>query len=137
MFYCLVIMREHLVKQSRRRKLNLVRNVVLLTEGSRISDNRYFWWRCAWGKHPFPSRTRRLRPRRPMVLHWRRCGRAGGRQIKKIKRKRFQIERAYAKSYANLNQQGSAVAILLVLPVIRVHKRLWVLMTDKTSVRDV
>ena len=33
--------------------------------------------------HPFPSRTRRLRPNRPMVLHWRRCGRAGGRQIKK------------------------------------------------------
>ena len=72
-----------------------------------------------------------------MVLHWRRCGRAGGRQIKKIKHKSFQIERACAKSYANLNQQGSAVAILLVLPVIRVHKRLWVLMTDKTSVRDV
>ena len=58
-------------------------------------------------------------------------------RLKKIKRKRFQIERACAKSYANLNQQGSAVAILLVLPVIRVHKRLWVLMTDKTSVRDV
>ena len=35
------------------------------------------------GTHPFPSRTRRLRPNRPMVLHWRRCGRAGGRQIKK------------------------------------------------------
>ena len=44
-----------------------------------------FWCRCGWGKHPFPSRTRRLRPNRPMVLHWRRCGRAGGRQIKKRK----------------------------------------------------
>ena len=44
-----------------------------------------FWCRCGWGKHPFPSRTRRLRPNRPMVLHWRRCGRAGGRQIKKEK----------------------------------------------------
>lgn len=43
---------------------------------------RIFWWRCACGKHPFPSRTRRLRPKRPMVLHWRRCGRAGGCQIK-------------------------------------------------------
>ena len=42
-----------------------------------------FWCRCGWGTHPFPSRTRRLRPNRPMVLHWRRCGRAGGRQIKK------------------------------------------------------
>ena len=44
---------------------------------------KHFWCRCGWGKHPFPSRTRRLRPNRPMVLHWRRCGRAGGRQIKK------------------------------------------------------
>ena len=43
----------------------------------------YFWCRCVQGKHPYPSRTRRLRPERPMVLHWRRCGRAGGRQIKK------------------------------------------------------
>ena len=42
-----------------------------------------FWCRCAWGTHPFPSRTRRLRPKRPMVLHWRRCGRAGGRQTKR------------------------------------------------------
>ena len=40
------------------------------------------WW-CAYGRHPYPSRTRRLRRKRPMVLHWRRCGRAGGRQIKK------------------------------------------------------
>ena len=34
-------------------------------------------------QHPFPSRTRRLRPKRPMGLHGRRCGRAGGCQIKK------------------------------------------------------
>ncbi len=39
-----------------------------------------FWWRCAEGKLPYPSRTRWLRPERPMVLHWRRCGRVGGRQ---------------------------------------------------------
>ena len=37
-----------------------------------------FRCRCAYGKHPFPSRTRRLRRRRPMVLCWRRHGRAGG-----------------------------------------------------------
>ena len=57
-----------------------------------------FWCRCGWGTHPFPSRTRRLRPNRPMVLHWRRCGRAGGRQIKKKERNRrsclIKIERA-------------------------------------------
>ena len=35
--------------------------------------------RCAG--HPFSSRTRWLRPKRPMVLYWRRYGRAGGCQI--------------------------------------------------------
>ena len=44
-------------------------------------DNESFRWRCAWGSHPFPSRTRWLRPKRPMVLCWRRHGRAGGCQI--------------------------------------------------------
>ncbi len=46
------------------------------------TEYRNFWWRCGQGKHPFPSRTRRLRPDRPMVLHWRRCGRVGGCQIR-------------------------------------------------------
>ena len=41
-----------------------------------------FWWRCVSGKHPFTFRTRRLRPRRPRVLYWRRYGRVGGCQIK-------------------------------------------------------
>ena len=54
-------------------------------ELSRENESKCFWCRCGWGTHPFPSRTRRLRPNRPMVLHWRRCGRAGGRQIKKEK----------------------------------------------------
>ena len=35
-------------------------------------------WRCAYGTHPFSSRTRWLRRKRPMVLCWRRHGRAGG-----------------------------------------------------------
>ena len=58
-------------------------------------DN-YCWWRCALGKHPFPSRTRWLRPKRPMVLHWRRCGRAGGcqRPNKKHGKVLIKIERA-------------------------------------------
>ena len=41
---------------------------------------RNFWCRYALGTHPFPSRTRWLRPGRPMVLCWRRYGRAGGRR---------------------------------------------------------
>ena len=41
----------------------------------------FFWWRCVRGTHPFPSRTRWLRPGRPMVLYWRRYGRVGGCQI--------------------------------------------------------
>ena len=36
--------------------------------------NKTFLVSMRLGKHPFPSRTRRLRPKRPMVLHWRRCG---------------------------------------------------------------
>ncbi len=50
---------------------------------AKITEN--CWWRCAQGKHPYPSRTRWLRPGRPMVLHWRRCGRVGGCQILKNK----------------------------------------------------
>ena len=74
-----------------------------------IKDNwiDHFWCRCVWGKHPFPSRTRRLRPNRPMVLHWRRCGRAGGRQIHKKEH----------------------------LWVMRDLKRFKFLMTDKSSVK--
>ena len=41
----------------------------------------HIWCRCVRGTHPFSSRTRRLRPGRPMVLCRRRHGRAGGRQI--------------------------------------------------------
>ena len=52
-----------------------VENVLLFScQGQR----ERFRWRCAWGKHPFSSRTRRLRLKRPMVLHRGRCGRAGG-----------------------------------------------------------
>ena len=46
------------------------------------TTQKHFWWRCAYGTHPFSSRTRWLRRKRPMVLHWRRCGRVGGCQIK-------------------------------------------------------
>ena len=65
-----------------------------------------FRWRCAQGTHPFPSRTRWLRPKRPMVLYWRRYGRVGGCQI--IKKKNWS------------------------LPVIRELKRFNYLMADKT-----
>ena len=65
--------------------LNVARNEAKRNWGRRErlhsrSITQYFWWRCGQGTHPFPSRTRWLRPDRPMVLHWRRCGRAGGRQ---------------------------------------------------------
>ena len=68
--------------------LNVARNEAKRNWGWRErlhsrSITQCFWWRCGQGTHPFPSRTRWLRPDRPMVLHWRRCGRAGGRQIKK------------------------------------------------------
>ena len=46
--------------------------------GGRNLTNLNFWRRYARGKHPYPSRTRWLSPGRPMVLYWRRYGRAGG-----------------------------------------------------------
>ena len=54
---------------------------VLPIKGPDLLVSRKFRWRCVRGKHPFPSRTRRLRPRRPMVLCWRRHGRVGGCRI--------------------------------------------------------
>ncbi|BFL46491.1 hypothetical protein K420107F6_17800 [Lactonifactor longoviformis] len=54
-----------------------------------------------------------------MVLHWRRCGRAGGCQIKKKKNRKVIINRKGKKlnactgteDRANLHQQGNAVSI--------------------------
>ena len=96
--------------------LNVARNEVKRNWGWRErlhsrSITQYFWWRCGQGTHPFPSRTRWLRPDRPMVLHWRRCGRAGGRQI---------IKSLIWKKEMNW-----------FLPVIKDQKRFWFLMTDK------
>src|SRR2546421_10981178 len=35
-----------------------------------------------WGSHPFPSRTRKLSPAGPIVLHAKVCGRVGRRRHK-------------------------------------------------------
>ena len=40
-----------------------------------------FRWRCVQGTHPFPFRTRRLRPKRSMVLGGQLPGRVDGRRI--------------------------------------------------------
>ena len=79
---------------------------------------QYFRWRCAQGSHPFSSRTRWLRPKRPMVLYWRQYGRAGGCQIP-LK--------------TTLSSQGREVSYRYswFLPVIREWKRFRFLMTDK------
>src|SRR5713226_6806345 len=42
----------------------------------RLSSNK-FWVIVARGIHPFPSRTRKLSPSAPMVLHAQVCGRVG------------------------------------------------------------
>ena len=52
-----------------------VGNMCFTVQSSRAEG---IWRRCGQGSHPFPCRTRRLRPDRPRVLHWRRCGRVGG-----------------------------------------------------------
>ena len=75
---------DHLLSKEERSKEYVVYCLVIKRVPERAcSHNKIFWWRCAWGKHPYPSRTRWLRPRRPMVLCWRRHGRAGGCRIKK------------------------------------------------------
>src|SRR5699024_5614563 len=74
-------------------------------------DNETFRWRCASGKHPYPSRTRRLRLKRPMILCWRRHGKAGGcrEPQKKSRGKGDEIERHHRR--CNPHQRGSAVWI--------------------------
>jgi hypothetical protein len=59
-------------------------------EKARILDSDYwllssfnFWVIVARGSHPFPSRTRKLSPSAPMVLHAQVCGRVGRCPIKK------------------------------------------------------
>ena len=70
-----------------------------------------FRWRCASGKHPYPSRTRWLRLKRPMILCWRRHGKAGGcrEPLKKSRGKGDEIERHLER--CNPHQRGSAVRI--------------------------
>ena len=48
--------------------------------GVRANSNR-FWVIVARGIHPFPSRTRKLSPSAPMVLHAQVCGRVGSRPV--------------------------------------------------------
>src|SRR5258705_3446294 len=42
-----------------------------------MADSHDFWVIVAKGFHPFPSRTRKLSPSAPMVLHAQVCGRVG------------------------------------------------------------
>ena len=69
-------------------------------------DSRNFWCRCAFGKHPFPSRTRRLRLKRPMILYWRRYGKAGGCQAesKLMRASRKAKPEFTAKPFATLSE---------------------------------
>ena len=138
------LVRRNLMRASRKTKLEFSESNHLITKHKRkfsslgstvvfdsvlpISENnfrtklentslsaQYFRWRCVQGQHPFPSRTRWLRLRRPMILCWRRHGKVGGCRIKKNSiangyyQYAFNIERAL--SGANLYQQGSAVSI--------------------------
>src|SRR5699024_11027639 len=76
-----------------------------------VQITKDFRWRCASGKHPYPSRTRRLRLKRPMILCWRRHGKAGGcrEPQKKSRGKGDEIERHHRR--CNPHQRGSAVWI--------------------------
>ena len=72
--------RRHDRANNRARGVRRIPRVRMVVHGG-VKQLENFWWRCAYGTHPFPSRTRRLRHKRPMVLCWRRYGRAGGCQI--------------------------------------------------------
>ena len=72
--------RRHYRANNRARGVRRMPRVRMFVHGG-VKQLEIFWWRCAYGTHPFPSRTRRLRRKRPMVLCWRRHGRAGGCQI--------------------------------------------------------
>ena len=45
------------------------------------------WWRCVYGKHPYPCRTRRLSHRRPMILGGGLPGKVGGCQLLNLRLK--------------------------------------------------
>ena len=93
---------------------------------STYSLQHTFWWRCAWGTHPFSSRTRWLRPKRPMVLYWRRYGRAGGcRNPFKNKSKTL--------SYIKYHLQRCLYT--LVFTSDPSSESFWSWMTDKSSVK--
>ena len=72
--------RRHYRANNRARGVRRIPRVRMFVHGG-AKQLEIFRWRCAHGKHPFPSRTRRLRRRRPMVLCWRRHGRVGGCRI--------------------------------------------------------
>ena len=112
--------------------------------------------RCAWGTHPFPSRTRRLRPKRPMVLHWRRCGRAGGCRIPfKKNREKFYYnktgidiqnpvtpERSYEIPFELKRSVPTHISREVLLHITgftsdqRIEQKFSFLMTDKASVKN-
>ena len=72
--------RRHYRANNRARGVRRMPRVRIFVHGG-VKQLEIFRWRCAHGTHPFPSRTRRLRRGRPMVLCWRRHGRVGGCRI--------------------------------------------------------
>ena len=54
-------------RQARRHIVNLSEAKLSLVETMLPQITEYRWCRCAYGKHPYPSRTRWLRHKRPMV----------------------------------------------------------------------
>ena len=82
------------------------------------TTEKRFWCRCAYGTHPFSSRTRWLRRKRPMILRWRRRGKAGGCRIpfkKKVERQKIEKSRS--------GKSAEARAAQLDLPVMQAQER--------------
>ncbi len=51
--------------------------VILASDPCLLVSVAKFWVTIARGTHPFPSRTRKLSPSAPIVLHAQVCGRVG------------------------------------------------------------
>src|SRR5580692_8273241 len=66
-----------------RRKLRGAQKAPILGSDYWLLRSFNLWVIVARGSHPFPSRTRKLSPSAPMVLHARVCGRVGRCPIKK------------------------------------------------------
>ena len=70
-----------------------------------------FWVTVARGTHPFPSRTRKLSPSAPMVLHARVCGSVGSGPVYHMARPKGRAFVFVAGTYADAHTGRNALLL--------------------------